>query len=134
MSDFRKIYFHRPKNVFDFCKLALRKSKMWYTYETLNVPHLKTNRYVTIKQMSAQNPQTTIDKLLDRILTKRGARRKRHIAELKLEFQALHTEINTLRALLDKERVVVSLQKDTIKHVMKDKKAIEKRLLELEES
>ena len=91
--------------------------------------------------MSTQNPQTTIDKLLDRILTKRGARRKRHIAELKMEFQALYTEINTLRALLDKERatiglqkVTIGLQKDTIKHVMQDKKVIEKRLLELEQS
>ena len=85
--------------------------------------------------------EATIDKLLDRILNQRGARRKRHVEELKAEFQTvqlenerLRTEINTLRALLDKERVVVGLQKDTIKHVMADKKAIEKRLLQLEES
>ena len=85
--------------------------------------------------------EATIDKLLDRILNQRGARRKRHVEELKTEFQTvqlenerLRTEINTLRALLDKERVVVGLQKDTIKHIMKDKKAIEKRLLKLEES
>ena len=85
--------------------------------------------------------EATIDKLLDRILNQRGARRKRHVEELKTEFQTvqlenerLRTEINTLRALLDKEGVVVGLQKDTIKHIMKDKKAIEKRLLKLEES
>ena len=83
--------------------------------------------------MATQN-EITIDKLIDRILNQRGARRKLHVVELRMEFEALHTEINTLRALLDKERVVVSLQKDTIKHVMKDKKAIEKRLLELEQS
>ena len=82
-----------------------------------------------------------IDKILNQILSRRGARRSQHIEKLKTEFQTLQlenerlrTEINTLRALLNEERVVVGLQRDTIKHVMKDKKAIEKRLLELEQS
>ena len=85
--------------------------------------------------------EQTVDTLIDRIVKQRGARRKKHIVELKTEFQAiqlenerLKTNANTLQALLAQEREVIRMQRDTIKHIMSDKKIIEKQLLQLQKS
>ena len=84
---------------------------------------------------------TTVDKIIERIVNRRGARRKTHVVELKSEFQALQlenerlkTKTNTLQTLLAQEREVVRMQRDTIKHIMSDKKIIEKQLLQLQKS
>ena len=73
-----------------------------------------------------------VDTLIDRIVKQRGARRKKHIVELKMEFEALQTKANMLQAILDQEREVVRMQRDTIKAIMSDKKIIEKKLLQLQ--
>ena len=73
-----------------------------------------------------------VDTLIERIVSQRGARRKKHIVELKMEFEALQTKANMLQAILDQEREVVRMQRDTIKAIMSDKKIIEKKLLQLQ--
>ena len=85
-----------------------------------------------------KNTEETLDTMIEKLLTRRGERRKKHIVEIKSEFDAVHlenqrlkTKVNTLMALLEQEREVVRMQRDTIKHIMADKKVIEKELLQL---